>query len=76
MAKSKTPSYVLTLRLKTEIHQEHTLSKRFELSRNIYNACLGQLYKRYAALKQSKRYREVCKMEKGSSIKRKGSEGL
>ena len=65
MAKSKTPSYVLTLRLKTEIHQEHKLSKRFEITRNIYNACLGELYKRYAALKQSKQYRIICKMEKG-----------
>ena len=65
LAKSKTPSYVLTLRLKTEIYQEHKLSKRFELARSIYNACLGELYKRYVALKQSKRYKIVCKMEKG-----------
>lgn len=51
---TKTPSYVLTFRLMTEIHQEHKLSKRFEIARNIYNACLGELYKRYAALKQSR----------------------
>ncbi|WP_237562867.1 hypothetical protein [Bacillus dakarensis] len=65
MAESKTPSYVLTLRLATEVHQEHKLFKRFELARNIYNACLGELYKRYLTLKQSKRYKSVCRMEKG-----------
>ena len=65
LSKSKTPSYVLTLRLETEIHQEHKLFKRFELARNIYNACLGELYKRYSTLKQSKRYKTICKMEKG-----------
>ncbi|WBL17233.1 transposase [Sutcliffiella sp. NC1] len=65
LAKSKTPSYVLTLRIKTEIHQEHKLSKRFELCRGMYNACLRELLKRYTALKQSKKYKVVCKMEKG-----------
>jgi hypothetical protein len=74
LTKAKTPSYVLTLRLKTEIYQEHKLSKRFELARNIYNACLGELYKRYGALKQSKRYRTVCKMEKGKERNRLFSE--
>lgn len=42
MAKSKTPSYVLTLRIRTETHQEHKLTKRFEIARKIYNACLGE----------------------------------
>ncbi|WP_237562785.1 transposase [Bacillus dakarensis] len=65
LAKSTNPSYVLTLRLATEIHQEHKLFKRFELARNIYNACLGELLKRYSTLKQSKRYKSVCRMEKG-----------
>ncbi|NRD80827.1 transposase [Bacillus sp. BRMEA1] len=65
LAKTKTPSYVLTLRLKTEMYQEHKLSKRFEIARNIYNACLGELLKRYSTLKQSRRYRVVCKIEKG-----------
>ncbi|WNF38300.1 transposase [Bacillaceae bacterium IKA-2] len=74
LTKTKTPSFVLTFRLMTEIHQEHTLSKRFEIARTIYNACLGELYKRYAALKQSKRYRNVCKMSKGKIRNRMFSE--
>jgi hypothetical protein len=74
LAKSKTSSYVLTLRIKIEVHQEHKLCKRFELARNIYNACLGELYKRYAALRQSKQYRCVCKMEKGNERNKMFSE--
>lgn len=65
LAKAKTPSYVLTLKIKTEIFQEHILAKRFEIARNIYNACLGELYKRYRILKQSNKYKSVCKMQKG-----------
>ncbi|MBU9724098.1 transposase [Bacillus alkalicola] len=74
MAKAKTPSYVLTLRLKTELYQEDILFKRFELARNIHNACLGELSKRYGALKQSRRYRTVYKMEKGKERNRLFSE--
>ena len=65
LAKTKTSSYVLTLRLETEIYQEHILFKRFEVARYLYNACLGELHKRYRTLKQSRRYRSVCKMAKG-----------
>ncbi|WP_231687883.1 transposase [Bacillus sp. FJAT-27251] len=65
MARAKTPSYVLTLKLNIEPFQKHKLAKRFEIARNMYNACLGELYKRYKTLKQSKRYKSICKMEKG-----------
>lgn len=41
-----TPSYVLTLPLKTEKWQEDVLSKRFEIGRKLYNSCLGELLKR------------------------------
>lgn len=49
----------------TEYFQEDVLTKRLEIGRQIYNACLGELYKRYRTLQQSKEYREVCKMSKG-----------
>jgi hypothetical protein len=74
LAKTKTPSYVLTLRLKIEVYQEHQLSKRFEIARTIYNACLGELHKRYSSLRQSKRYSEVCKMDKGKQRNKRFSE--
>ena len=60
-----TPSYVLTLRLKTEPFQEDILNKRFEISRKIYNACVNELYKRYRAMQQSKSYQKAKKMKKG-----------
>jgi len=49
----------------TEYFQEDVLTKRFEIGRQIYNACLGELYKRYRTLQQSKEYRKICKMRKG-----------
>jgi len=58
-------NFVLTLPLKTEIFQEDVLSKRFEIGRKIYNACLSELHKRYDTLRQSKEYQNVCKMGKG-----------
>lgn len=74
LAKTRTSSYVLTLRLKTEIHQDHKIFKRFEIARSIYNACLGELYKRYFALRQSKQYKVVYVMEKGKQRNKKLSD--
>lgn len=60
-----TPSYVLTLRLKTESFQEDILNKRFEISRKMYNTCLNELYKRYRTMQQSKAFQKAKKMKKG-----------
>jgi len=59
LAKSKTKSYVLTLKLKTEIWQEHILEKRFEIARKLYNACLRECLKRYKKLQHDKEYQQV-----------------
>lgn len=61
MAKSKTSSYILTLRLKTEKYQEDELNKRFEKCRKIYNSCITELFKRYNHMTESKEYRKNCK---------------
>ena len=58
-------NFILTLELNTEKYQEDILNKRLEISRNIYNGCLGELFKRYNTMKQSKEYQRVCKMPKG-----------
>lgn len=63
-----TPSYVLTLRLKTESFQEDILNKRFEISRKMYNACLNELYKRYRTMQQSKAFQKAKKMKKGKEM--------
>ncbi|AJA41474.1 transposase [Geobacillus virus E3] len=64
MAKTKSASYVLTLKLKTELWQEHILEKRFEIGRQLYNSCLRELLKRYKKLQNDKKYRELIKQEK------------
>ncbi|HEY8892697.1 MAG TPA: transposase [Clostridium sp.] len=57
-------NYTLTLKLDIKIYQEDILNKRLEISRNIYNSCLGELYKRYYHMKESKEYMKVIKMIK------------
>ena len=58
-------NFILTLELNTEKYQEDILNKRLEISRNIYNGCLSELFKRYNTMKQSKEYQRVYKMLKG-----------
>ena len=67
-------NFVLTLRLDTERFQEDVLSKRLEISRQIYNACLGELYKRHNFMKQSKEHRKVSKMTKDKDRNKKFNE--
>ncbi|MBB5171879.1 hypothetical protein HNQ41_000019 [Texcoconibacillus texcoconensis] len=57
-------SYILTLPLSTEKWQEDVLFKRLEIARNIYNACLGELMKRYKRFKQDKVYRHWIQQPK------------
>lgn len=59
LARTKTPSYILTLPLKTEVWQEHVLEKRFEIGRKIYNACLSELLKRYKKLQHDNTYKTL-----------------
>ena len=67
-------NFVLTLELKTEVYQADILNKRFEIGRNIYNSCLGELYKRYNHMKESKEYRKIIKMSKGKERNKKFNE--
>lgn len=62
--KTTTASYILTLDLNPEIYQQHILEKRFNIARQIYNACLGELLKRYKMLQNNKEYQEAIKMPK------------
>lgn len=57
-------NFVLTLELKTEKWQEDILDKRFNIGIQIYNACLGELYKRYNTMTQRKEYNKVLEMPK------------
>lgn len=53
--------FVLTLKLRTELFQEHFIDKQFEKCRKIYNACISELFKRYNHMIESKVYQKNCK---------------
>ena len=65
MARSKTPSFITELPLRTSPPQEKALLKRFEAARHVYNACLGEALNRLALLRQSKAYQAARAMPKG-----------
>ena len=52
--KSKTPSYILTLQLHTELYQENIINKRLEIARNIQNVLINVTLKRYNLMLESK----------------------
>jgi putative transposase len=60
-----TPTYVLTLPLKTDLWQEHILEKRLDLARHIYNACLCEALRRYTYMKRNPEYWKTVRMNKG-----------
>lgn len=62
MARSKTPSFVLTLPLKTTISDDKALDKYFELSRKYYNAILGKLNNRVKVMQESKEFNKLRKL--------------
>ena len=61
MANSKTNSYILTLKLKTNKSDTVALNKYFELSRKLYNALLGEGLKRLKLMRESKLYQQARK---------------
>lgn len=56
VTKAKTPTYILTLQLHTELYQEDVINKRLEIARNIYNSILNKALKRYNLMLESKEY--------------------
>lgn len=66
MKKEKNPSFILTLDLKPEIYQVHILEKRFNIARQIYNACLAELLKRYQKMKSDVRYIKNIQLPKST----------
>jgi hypothetical protein len=58
-------NFILTLPLKTQIYQEDILNKRFNIARQLYNACLGYLYEQYNIMIETKEYKNIERMAKG-----------
>ena len=65
MGKAKTPSFVTELSLRTASSDEKRLLARLEAGRQVYNACLGESFKRLDLLHQSKAYQAARKMPRG-----------
>jgi len=63
--KSKTPSFILELPLKTTPAHESTILVRLDTGRQLYNACMGECLKRLDLLHQSKEYQTIIKLPKG-----------
>lgn len=61
MIKNNTSSYVLTLKLKTNLSDVTALNKYFELSRKLYNSLLDEGLKRFKLMRESKFYQEARK---------------
>jgi chromosome segregation ATPase len=59
MAKETTPSFVLTLELETNPSIISSIESNLEVSRVIYNSCLGELVKREKQMKRTKKYKKV-----------------
>ena len=68
--RTTTPSFIVTLPLKTTSSDEVVLDKMFSAGKNLYNACLGEAQRRYYLMNQSKEYQAACKMPKGKPHKK------
>lgn len=63
--------YCVTFPLITEKYQETILNKRFEISRQLYNAVLSKAYKRYKSMIGTKKYRQLKEQINNANEKEK-----
>ena len=70
MTKTKTSSYVLTLKMKYTASDKSAIDKYFELSRRLYNAILGETLRRFNLMRESKLYQQA-KKETDKKLKQK-----
>jgi hypothetical protein len=62
--RTKTPSFILELPLRTNPVQESTILVRLDTGRQLYNACLGEGLTRLDLIRQSKDFHEIQKLPK------------
>lgn len=63
--------YCVTFSLISEKYQETILNKRFEISRQLYNAVLSKAYKRYKSMIETKKYRQLKEQINNANEKEK-----
>lgn len=61
MKKANTPSYILTLKLKTNARDIVILNKRFSIAAHLYNSLLNEALKRIHGMQSSREYIETGK---------------
>ena len=64
--KCTTPSFILELPLKVTSLDESIILTRFDIGRQVYNACVGESLKRLNLIQQSKNYKSAIKIPKGT----------
>jgi len=74
MPKKTTPSFILELAIVSSSHDEAELNTRFEVTRQLYNACLDEAKRRLYLLRQSNEFQHAKRMPK--MVKGKKDEGL
>ncbi|RHW43381.1 transposase [Neobacillus notoginsengisoli] len=62
--KDRTPSFIATIRLKTDTKAEKQLFVLSECARQLYNACLGESLKRLKAIQYTELYKETVQLFK------------
>ena len=65
MAKKRTPTFITEVPLLVDDRQSRLLLIRMDCARQVYNACLGESFKRLGLMRESKGYQAAVKLEKG-----------
>lgn len=65
-SKERTPSFIATIRLKTNMKHEKHLLMLSDCGRQFYNACLGESLKRLKAIQNTELYKETIRLSKTS----------
>ena len=63
--KKGSPTFVLTLELRTNPGQERQILIRMDCARQVYNACLCESLKRLRLMRESKAYKDASQMKRG-----------
>lgn len=59
-------NFVVEFPLRTEKYQEDILNRRFEIGRQIYNALVNVIQKRYKEMVKTKKYRSLLSLLTGN----------
>lgn len=63
-SKDRTPSFIATIRLKTNPKEEKQLLVLSDCGRQLYNACLGESLKRLKSIQTTELYKETVQLSK------------